>query len=667
MNKQLRNAIYTRSRLRKKANKTGSESDISKYKKQRNLVKYLNHMTKKLYYKSLDPQKLDMNRKFWKTFKPFFSNNYTPSEKMIIVDKNSVLSDDKLIAECVNDYFVNVTQTLNIMKWPEQDPSIKTDDFVLNAIRKYSNHPSIIAIKSNVAITGNTFNFEHIVPEEVLKKVKQLDPSKSTSGGIPTKIIKDTIDTCNNKITDCFNASINECSFPNAMKLGDVTPVFKKDDKTCKKDYRPICLLTPLSKVFERILGHQINPFMNDKLSPKLCGFRKGYSTQHALLNLLGNWRGHLDNKEIIGVILCDLSKAFDTLPHDLLIAKLEAYGFSYDSPPLIYDYLTNRKQRCKVGSEYSTWQEVQDGVPQGSVLGPLLFNIFINDFFYFIHESDVCNFADDNSIYTSGKTIEEVTCKLERDMKIAMQWFRDNSMAANPKKFQLMFLGTKNIVKKCLNIDGNKCISTTSILLLGINIDWKLSFNNHVNVICSKAATKLKALYRLRSNLTSAQKVILYNCFIRSLFNYCPVVWMFCGKTANANINNIQRKALQTLYNDFNSSYDDLLQKGNHLTIHDMNKCHLLVEVYKCIHNINPPFLNTFEQKYTNRNLRIKNLLKLPKASTKSWGLHSFSYRGSRSWNDLPDDIKELNSVVRFKSSLKDIDLVCTCHLCTE
>ena len=322
----------------------------------------------------------------------------------------------------------------------------------------------------------------------------------------------------------------------------------------------------------------------------------------------------------------------------------------------LIYDYLTNRKQRCKVGSEYSTWQEVQDGVPQGSVLGPLLFNIFINDFFYFIHESDVCNFADDNSIYTSGKTIEEVTCKLERDMKIAMQWFRDNSMAANPKKFQLMFLGTKNIVKKCLNIDGNKCISTTSILLLGINIDWKLSFNNHVNVICSKAAAKLKALYRLRSKLTSAQKVILYNSFIRSLFNYCPVVWMFCGKTANANINNIQRKALQTLYNDFNSSYDDLLQKGNHLTIHDMNKCHLLVEVYKCIHNINPPFLNTFEQKYTNRNLRIKNLLKLPKASTKSWGLHSFSYRGSRSWNDLPDDIKELNSVVRFKPPSKTL-----------
>ena len=328
------------------------------------------------------------------------------------------------------------------------------------------------------------------------------------------------------------------------MKLGDITPVFKKDEKTCKENYRPICTLPPLSKVFERILGDQINPFMDDKLSDKLCGFRKGYNTQHALLNLLENWRNHLDNKEIIGVILCDLSKAFDTLPHDLLIAKLEAYGFGFNSLKLIYDYLNNRKQRCKVGSEYSTWLDVQAGVPQGSVLGPLLFNIFINDFFYFIHESDVCNFADDNSLYTSGKTLEEVVCKLEKDMKIAMAWFHNNSMGTNPKKFQLMFLGTKKIINKCLNINGNICRSKTSILLLGIIIDWKLNFNNHINVLCSKATAKLKALYRLRTKLNSTQMMILYNSFIMSIFNYCPVVWMFCGKTANAKINNIQRKA---------------------------------------------------------------------------------------------------------------------------
>lgn len=135
-------------------------------------------------------------------------------------------------------------------------------------------------------------------------------------------------------------------------------------------------------------------------------------------------------------------------------------------------DYLTHRKQRCKVGSVYSSWLDTLSGVPQGSVLGPLLFNIFINDFFIFIKECDVCNFADDNSLYTSGKTLEEVTSKLENDMKIAMTWFQNNSLSPNPKKFQLMFLGTNKITYKCLSINGNKCFSKTSIKLLGINID---------------------------------------------------------------------------------------------------------------------------------------------------------------------------------------------------
>ena len=329
------------------------------------------------------------------------------------------------------------------------------------------------------------------------KIIKQLDESKSASGDIPTKIIKDTVDICKNKITDCFNTSIYDCNFPNLMKFGDVTPVFKKDDKTKKENYRPICILSPFSKVFERILSNQISSFMKGKLSDNLCGFRKGYNTQHALLNLLENWRYHLDNKEIVGAIFCDLSKAFDTLPHDLLIAKLEAYGFGYNSLKLIYDYLSNRKQRCKVGSAYSTWLDILAGVPQGSVLGPLLFNIFINDLFDFVQESDICNFADDNSIYASGKTIEEVVSKLENDMLITMEWFHNNCMAANPKKFQLMFLGTKQFSKKCLNIDGNICVSNKCVLLLGINIDWKLNFNKHVNVICAKAASKLKTLYR--------------------------------------------------------------------------------------------------------------------------------------------------------------------------
>ena len=140
----------------------------------------------------------------------------------------------------------------------------------------------------------------------------------------------------------------------------------------------------------------------------------------------------------------------------------------------------------------------------------------------------------DDNSVYATGKTIEEVTCKLEKYMGIAMTWFQNNSLAANPKKFQLMFLGTQKIVNKCANIK-----------LLGVYIDWKLNFNTRVKALCSKANSKIRALYRLRTYLDSTQKLMLYNSFIMSNFYHCPVLWMFCGKTTNDEVNSVQQRAL--------------------------------------------------------------------------------------------------------------------------
>ena len=173
------------------------------------------------------------------------------------------------------------------------------------------------------------------------------------------------------------------------------------------------------------------------------------------------------------------------------------------------------------------------------------------------------------------------------------MTWFQNNSLAANPKKFQLMFLGTQKIVNKCVNINRNIFRSKTSIKLLGVYIDWKLNFNTHAKALCSKANSKIRALYRLRTYLDSTQKLMLYNSFIMSSFYYCPVIWMFCGKTTNDKVNSVQQRALQALYNEFNSSYQDLLDKGSHLTIHEINKKYLLIEVYKCINKENPPFLN--------------------------------------------------------------------------
>ena len=153
------------------------------------------------------------------------------------------------------------------------------------------------------------------------------------------------------------------------------------------------------------------------------------------------------------------------------------------------------------------------------------------------------------------------------------------------------------------------------------------------------------------------------------SVFSYCPIIWMFCGKTMNDKVNYIQKRALQTLYNDFQSNFHELLMKGNHLTVHELNKRRLLVEVYRCIHIETPSFLhNMFKPVERNYNLRINNILALPQTSTLTWGLHSISYRGSRSWNSLPDDIKSSSSVHEFKNSIKCFEgIQCSCKICIK
>ena len=185
------------------------------------------------------------------------------------------------------------------------------------------------------------------------------------------------------------------------MKVADVIPVFKKEDPNNKANYRPISLLPIISKIFERVLFEQIEKFSEKILSPKLCGFRKGHSTQHALLNLLKNWQKTLDKSSDIGGVLMNLSKAYDCLSHDLLKAKLAAYGFEYSATSSISDYLSKRYQRVKIESIFSSYLEILRGVPQGSSLGPTLLNMFINDLICFIQEIEVCNFADDAIIYS--------------------------------------------------------------------------------------------------------------------------------------------------------------------------------------------------------------------------------------------------------------------------
>ena len=425
MTKQLRKATMRRSELESKYLKNRTVDNKTKFKKQKNYCSKLYKKERRKFYSDLELNKITDNKQFWKTIKPLLSDKCTQSSTISLVDNINVISDDSELAKTFNSYFEKAVTNLGIKEYesPDTNPGSASQDDVDIAISKYKNHPSIKMINENVSFESR-FSFKDISEPDILKEISNLNSKKvGTLGNIPTKVLKESSNACNTVLRDIWNFEIlRKQNFPQNLKLADITPVYKKKDPTLTENYRPVSVLPSVSKIFERIIQKQCSSFIDNFLSPYLCGYRKGFNTQYALLSRIEKWKKTLGNT---GAVLMDLSKAFDTINHELLIAKLNAYGFSKDALKLIFSYMSDRWQRIKINKSFSSWSALLQGIPQGSVLGPILFNIYLNDLFYFL-SCDVWNFADDTTPYVCNKNLEYVLTKLEEHSDIAIKWFEN-------------------------------------------------------------------------------------------------------------------------------------------------------------------------------------------------------------------------------------------------
>ena len=371
---------------------------------------------------------------------------------IMLRDDEKMITDEKKLVQLFNDHYINIVERSCGFK-PEKVEfdigSSNKNEVLSSVLEKYRNHPSIVKILKNKNLQSSSISIlssscgSKITTEEINTNLKSLN-SKKTPGidKIPTKRVKLASDFLAEPLSI---AIISTSTFPNNAKIASVVPIDKKtDDKYVISNFRRVSILNCFSKVSENVIKNELLKSMNVHLSPFLSAYRKNYNAQHVLLRLLEEWREHLDNNKTVGGILIDLLKAFDCVPHDLLLAKLAAYGIDDNLILYIHSYLLNRKQCVCVNNILSEFNKVISGVPQGSIVGPTLFNCFFNDFYYFIKNANVHNFAEDNTLTTFAQNVGTLISILESDSKIAIAWFETNKMIVNPSKFQSIIIDKK-------------------------------------------------------------------------------------------------------------------------------------------------------------------------------------------------------------------------------
>ena len=667
MNSKLRKEIHRKAMFSNKYFKMGRSRTLwEQYRRSRNLVTKLKTKSTNEYFdkKCNTSNGNKSSKEFWNTIKPFISHRPSSGDSCFTVldDSDNLISKPDKVCESFNNFFSNIACGIGLNDNLSDYCSI---DDINNT---YNAHPSITAIR-NHNNDLRTFDFSYVEEECVLKLMKTLDTTKAVGfDNIPSKLLKAAGDELSKPFTYLINKTISKSCFPSELKKAEVSPIFKAKDALQRGNYRPVSILTSISKLIERIYFNDLYSYFDSIFSVYISAFRKHYGCQHVLTRLLVDCKAALDRREQVGLVLVDLSKAFDCIPHPLLLSKLSNYGLSINACNLMWSYLSGRMQRVKMGNIKSTWQCINKGVPQGSILGPLLFNIFLNDLFYIMgSDCNLYNFADDNTIGKWNFDIYTLKSQLETECEKTLSWFTSNGMSSNASKLNALILKSAH---QCDNIsiliDGTSIPIVSSAKLLGVTIDERLNFDEHVNTICKKASRQINAIARIAKFLKTETLRMLYTAFINSNFLYCANVWHFGLRSNFWKLERVNKRALRIITNDYTSSYPELLEKARCNCIYVQNVHVILVECFKYINEINPNILlNVFNFRNHNYNTRGLQRLQLPQASTEKHGINSFRFIAPRLWNSLPDDMKLASDVNDFKFKIKKWKPQCSCGNC--
>ena len=368
---------------------------------------------------------------------------------------------------------------------------------------------------------------------------------------------------------------------------------------------------------------------------------------------MLGKFKESVDKGNEFGALLTDLSKAFDCIDHKLLIAKLFCYEVSPSSLNLIFSYLSNRTQHVKMKTSYSDKSNIEYRVPQGSILGPLLFNIDLIDLFFECDDSEIASYVDDTIPYSCADGVPRVITQLHSTVSKLFSWFTNNHVKVNQGKFHFL-LSTKNAID--VHLEGACITSSSCEKLLGITIDSDLKFDKHISDLCNKISKKINALCRVTDYMSLEKRRIVIKTFVESQFNYCSLIWMLHSKTLNNKINRLRKRALRMVYFDYKSSFNTLLEKDIYFSIHHRNIQILAIEIYKFLHGLSPAIMGDIIK--LNRpptyNLRTRQELYSRNPKTVRYGTETISFLAPKIWAIVTQYIKDCTSLLSFKINIK-------------
>ena len=484
--------------------------------------------------------------------------------------------------------------------------------------------------------TNKSFHLRHITINFVKSQLLSLNTNKAIGlDKISARLLKDAAEIIAPSLQALINKSFHEGKFPNNWKSAKVVALFKSGDRSNCDNYRPISILPTISKVIERAVHKQFYDFLqeNKLLFKDQFGFRRKMSTSSALLQFTDSLLKSMDKGHVSGVVYLDLKKAFDMVDHSLLISKLTEYGVSETSLKWFRSYLTQRSQRTSIGDVLSSKRNATMGVPQESVLGPLLFLVFINDLPRSVTHSNVILFADDTAIYYSGKNCIEIQNKINEDLALVKRWLNEHHLTLNIAKSKFVVVGGKQQLKRFqdlkLKIDEDPLSRESSYKYLGIIINENLNWGDHIASLEQKVAKRLGLIKRISHLIPRTQKLTLVNTMIIPLFDYGDVVW---GDRNNQSL----MKTLQIFHNkcakivcnmkpsDSSTKALDLL---NWKTLDARRKFHRCATIYKSSKSDISYSVNNLTGKDLHGiQTRNSNHYRLPKVKT-NWGKQMSSY----------------------------------------